>query len=307
MAGRGDINRRGNGLWRRIVDNRESYIMLAPFLTFFTLFTVMSVVMAIFIGFTDYDMLNPPRFVGLENYLRLFLEDDVFLIALKNTLILAFVTGPVCYIICFLFAWLVNELRPLLRSFATVVFYAPVLSGQAFVIWQIIFSNDRYGIVNGILLTLGITNNEINWLADPRYMMTVIIVVQLWMSLGTGFLAFIAGLQGTDKTLFEAGAVDGIRNRFQELWFITLPQMAPQLLFGAVMQIVAAFSIAEVPMALVGFPSTEYAAETILTHIIDYGTIRFEMGFACATATVLFLMMFFSNKAVSRLLKGIGH
>ena len=173
-----------------------------------------------------------------------------------------------------------------MRSFATVVFYAPVLSGQAFVIWQIIFSNDRYGIVNGILLTLGITNNEINWLADPRYMMTVIIVVQLWMSLGTGFLAFIAGLQGTDKTLFEAGAVDGIRNRFQELWFITLPQMAPQLLFGAVMQ-VWPFPSRRCRWRWSGFKH-RIRRRNHLTHIIDCGTIRFKMGFACATATVLF-------------------
>jgi len=298
---------KSDSLWAQIVKAKHNYILLAPFLLFFTVFTALPIVLSVIIGFTDYDMLNFPNFVGMDNYTRLFLDDSVFLIALRNTLILAFLTGPVSYILCFLFAWLINELKPALRSFVTVVFYAPVLSGQAFTIWLFIFSSDRYGLANGIMLKLGLINDSVNWLADPRYMMTIIIIVQLWMSLGTGFLAFIAGLQGTDKSLYEAGNIDGISNRFQELWYITLPQMVPQLLFGAVMQIVTAFSVADIPIALAGFPSTEYAAETIVTHIMDYGTIRFEMGFASAVATVLFAMMFLSNKAVSRLLRGIGH
>ena len=194
-----------------------------------------------------------------------------------------------------------------MRAVATVIFYAPALSGQAYTVWTYIFSSDRYGIINGWLLKLGILTEPVAWLQDARKMMAVCIIVQLWLSLGTGFLAFIAGLQSVDSTLYEAGAIDGIRNRFQELWYITLPSMVPQLIFGAVMQIVSSFTAADVPMALTGFPSAEYAAQTIVSHILDYSTLRYELGYASAVAVFLFVLMIVSNKAVGKLLRAVGH
>lgn len=244
---------------------------------------------------------------GRQNYMRMFFDDDVFLIAVKNTMIFALFTGPISYFLCFLFAWLINEMRPKLRAVCTTVFYAPALSGQAFTVWLFIFSSDQYGIINGALMRMGFLNEPIAWLSDPAYNMTVLILVQLWMSLGTGFLAFIAGLQSIDTSLYEAAAIDGIRNRFQELWHVTLPSMVPQLVFGAVMQIISSFSVAEVSMRLAGFPSVEYSAETVVTHIIDYGTLRFEMGYASAMAGFLFIVMLLSQKAITKLLQSIGH
>ncbi|MNJ47464.1 Lactose transport system permease protein LacF [compost metagenome] len=168
------------------------------------------------------------------------------------------------------------------------------------------FSGDRYGIINGLLMKLGVIIEPILWLKTEAYIMPIIIIVQLWLSLGTGFLAFIAGLQTVDKTLFEAGAVDGIRNRWQELWFITLPSMRPQLMFGAVIQLTTAFAVSDVSIHLAGFPSVNYAGETVVTHLIDFGTIRFEMGFASAIATVLFIMMLGTNLGVQKLLRKVG-
>lgn len=251
-------------------------------------------------------MLEFPKFIGWQNYSRLFLEDDIFLIAVKNTLLLATITGPISYIACFIFAWLINELSPKLRAFMTLVFYAPSISGNIFFIWQIMFSGDRYGIINGLLMKLGIILEPILWLKTEAYIMPIIIIVQLWLSLGTGFLAFIAGLQTVDRTLFEAGAVDGIKNRWQELWYITLPSMRPQLMFGAVIQLTTAFAVADVSINLAGFPSVNYAGETIVTHLIDFGTIRFEMGFASAIATVLFILMLSTNLFVQKLLRKVG-
>lgn len=293
--------------YKKIWDSRNYYFLMLPFLILFSIFTVLPIIMSWIVGFTDYDMLNSPNFVGFENYIRIFLDDDVFMIALKNTAILAFVTGPIGYILSFVLAWLLNELGSKLRTFFTVLFYAPVLSGQAYMIWQLIFSPDRYGLLNGFLMSLGVTDSAINWTIDTKYMMLVLIVVQLWMSLGAGFLAFVAGLQNIDRSLIEAGAIDGIKNRFQELWFITLPQLIPQLIFGAVMQIVSAFSVGEVSMTMIGFPSTEYAAETIITHINDFGTIRFEMGYASALSSLLVLMMLGANKLVNKFIGRIGH
>lgn len=286
--------------------DQHLYVLIAPYILLFFIFTVLPVAMSMLISLTSFNMLEFPRWVGWANYERLLLEDDIFLIALKNTFVFAVITGPVSYIACFLFAWLINELRPKARAIMTLVFYAPSISGNVYFIWQIMFSGDSYGIVNGFLLRTGFINEPVLWFQDPKYTLIIIMIVQLWLSLGTSFLAFIAGLQSTDKSLFEAGAVDGVRNRWQELWFITLPSMRPQLMFGAVIQITSSLAVADVAMNLAGFPSVQYSAHTIVTHLIDYGTIRFEMGYASAIATVLFAIMLGSNLIIQKLLKRVG-
>ena len=287
------------GTLREIRKNWQNYALMAPFLILFALFTLIPIIYSVVISFTNFNIFTTPTFVGWDNYLRMFFDDDVFIIAIRNTLIFALITGPVSYVLCFVFAWLINELRPKVRAVVTLIFYAPVLSGTAFTVWSFIFSSDQYGLLNGYLMELGILREPMGWLTDPAYILFVVIFVQLWMSLGTGFLSFIAGLQGVDRTLYEAGLVDGVHNRFQELWYITLPVMKPQLLFGAVMQIVSSFSVADVSVRLAGFPSTQYAAETLVTHIMDYGTVRFEMGYACALACFLFALMYLANKLVT--------
>jgi len=293
-------------LIRDVKKSKHYYVLMAPFAILFFTFTVLPVLMSLGISFTYFNLLEPPQFIGLDNYLKLFLEDDVFIIALKNTLILAVVTGPVSYLLAFVFAWLINELGPKLRAFMTLIFYAPSISGNAFLMWLIIFSGDMHGYANAFLIKYGIINSPILWLKDPKYMMLVIIIVQLWLSLGVSFLAFIAGLQSVDKTLYEAGAIDGIRNRWQELWYITLPSMKPQLMFGAVMQITTSLAIAQVSMQLVGFPSVQYAGHTIVTHLIDYGTVRFDLGYASAIATFLFIVMISTNLLVRQILRKVG-
>ena len=289
---------------REIRKNRDNYLMVAPYAVIFTVFTVIPVVLAIVMSFTYFNLLEPPQFRGLFNYMRLFLDDDVFWLSMKNTLIFALLTGPLSYFLCLVFAWLINELPVRARNLFTLVFYAPSISGALYVIWSFIFRGDAYGMANGLLMQLGVINEPILWLTDPRYDLGIVIVVQLWLSLGTSFLAFIAGLQGVDRSLYEAGAIDGIRNRFQEFVKITIPAIGPSLLFSAVMQISSSFSVGRICMALTGFPSTDYSTSTIVTHILDYGTLRYEMGYACAIATVLFLMMLLTNQVIRRLLRG---
>ncbi|MFC0470754.1 carbohydrate ABC transporter permease [Halalkalibacter kiskunsagensis] len=285
---------------------KHYYILMAPYFIIFTLFTLIPVVVSFVLSFFHFNMLELPSFVGWDNYSRLFLNDDIFMIALKNTFVFAVITGPVSYIACFLFAWIINELSPKVRAFMTLVFYAPSLSGNVFFIWLIIFSGDSYGYLNGFLMSAGFILEPIQWLRDEQYILWVVIIVQLWLSLGTAFLAFIAGLQTIDRSLIEAGAVDGIKNRWQELWFITLPSMKPQLLFGAVMQITMAFAVADISIALAGFPSVNYAAHTVVTHLMDYGSIRFEMGYASAIATVLFAIMVGTNLVTQKVLRKVG-
>jgi multiple sugar transport system permease protein len=286
--------------------SKHYYLLMSPYMIIFFLFTVLPVVFSLGLSFFYFNMLEFPRFVGWQNYSRLFLNDDVFMIALKNTFIFAVITGPVSYLACFLFAWIINELSPKVRAFMTLVFYAPSISGNVFVIWLIVFSGDSYGYLNGFLMKTGFTLEPIQWLTNEKYILAIVMIVQLWLSLGTSFLAFIAGLQTVDKTLIEAGAVDGIKNRWQELWFIVLPAMRPQLLFGAVMQITASFAVADISIALAGFPSVNYAAHTVVTHLMDFGTIRFEMGYASAIATVLFGIMIGTNMLTQKLMRKLG-
>jgi multiple sugar transport system permease protein len=293
-------------LLKEIIKSRVCYIFLAPYTIIFAMFFITPLVVSVFYSFTYFNILEPPRFIGLRNYINLLLGDDVFLKAMKNTFIMAAITGPIGYIFSFLFAWFINELPRYIRAVVTLVFYAPSISGAVYMIWAIIFSGDAYGYINGLLLNLGILDKPVLWLTDPKYMMPVMLVVILWMSLGTGFLAFIAGLSTIDVSLYEAGLVDGIKNRWQELWYITLPNMKGMLMFGAVMAITQSFGVADVTVALAGFPSTDYAAHTVVNHLVDYGSLRFEMGYASAIATLLFLTMIICNTLVQKALRRVG-
>ncbi|MBP3919046.1 MAG: sugar ABC transporter permease [Clostridia bacterium] len=286
--------------------NYIGYLMLAPFYIIFLTFTVLPVILSMVLGFTTFNMLEPPVFVGLDNYIRLFLDDDIFLLAVKNTFIFAAITGPVSYLLSFLVAWFINELPPKIRALVTLVFYAPSISGQVYTIWLTLFSGDSYGWVNGWLMELGFITEPVQWFKNAAYVMPLCIVVALWTSLGTAFLSFIAGLQTVDKSLYEAAAVDGIKNRWQELWYITLPVMKPQLMFGAVMAITGSFGFGGIVTALCGFPSVDYAAHTIMHHLEDYGGQRFEVGYSSAIATILFLMMVGANALVKKLLSKVG-
>ncbi len=282
------------------------YTMLAPFLILFILFTVIPVITAMVLSFTDFNMMQMPSFVGLDNYMRMLFEDDVFMIALKNTLVLALVTGPIGYILSFVVAWLVNEFRRRTRMIFTFFIYLPALGGNAFLIWQYIFSQDSRGLLNDVLLKLGILSDPIGWLTNPAYNLTICAVVIIWQSFGAGFLSFISGLQSLDRTYFEAAAIDGLKNRWQELYYVTFPQMKEFLLFGAVMSISSAFSVGGINRALTGMPSTRYSTHTILLYISDYANIRYEMGFASAAAVLLFFMMLVSWSLTKKALNKVS-
>ena len=286
--------------------NKVCYLFLAPYAILFFTFFILPIGTSIYYSFTYYNILEPARFIGFQNYINLILQDEVFLTSVKNTFVIAVITGPVGYILSFLFAWFINELPKWLRAIAVVVFYAPSISANAYTVFSIIFRGDAYGWFNAILMEFGLIDAPKLWLLDPTYMMTILIIIILWMSMGTGFLSFVAGFQGIDKSMYEAGYVDGVRNRWQELYHITLPSMKPMLLFGAVMSITSAFNVSDVPRILCGYPSTDYAARTVVTHLFDYGFSRFEMGYASAIATILFVVMILSKKAVSALLGRVG-
>ena len=292
--------------WEEMKNNKTAYFMLAPFFLLFIIFTILPVFLSMLLSLTDFNMLQMPHWMGISNFTRLFLDDDIFILACQNTLIFAAITGPVSYLLSLLIAWFINELPPKIRAVVTLVFYAPSISGQVYLIWKTLFSSDSYGWVNATLIDLGVISSPILWFENAEYVMPLCIVVALWTSLGTAFLSFIAGFQTIDRSMYEAAAVDGIKNRWQELWYITLPTMRPQLMFGAVLAITNSFGFGAVVNALCGFPSVDYAAHTIMHHLDDYGGQRYEIGYASAIAVVLFVIMFASNIIIKRALSKVG-
>lgn len=292
--------------WIEMKKYKVAYFMIAPFFLLFFTFTVVPVLLSVVLSFTTFNMLEFPELIFFDNYIRLFLDDDIFLLSLKNTFVFACITGPVSYLLSLFIAWFINELKPKLRAFVTLIFYAPSIAGNVYLIWTLLFSGDQYGLVNSWLMQFGIIDSPVLWFSDTEYIFPLVIVVALWTSLGTSFLTFIAGFQVVDKSLYEAGAVDGIKNRWQELWYITLPTMKPQLMLGAILAITNSFGFGAVITALVGFPSPDYCVHTIMHHLQDYGGQRFEMGYASAIATLLFLMMVGANALVTKMLRKVG-
>lgn len=293
-------------LWDILKKRWQLYVLLAPFLVLFVLMTVMPILSSIVLSFFDFDMVSMPSFSGVKNYLRMFVYDDIFPVILKNTLLLAIVTGPIGYLLSFCLAWMINEFRPGIRTILSFMFYVPALVGNGLYIWQIWFNSDSFGYANSILLSMGIITSPIQWLSNENYIVPIVIVVQLWQSMGISFLANISGLQNINIELYESGAVDGIRNRWQELWYITLPSMQHMLLFSAVMQIASAFSISSTITAMAGYPTVNYSADTIVSYLSDVGTVKYEMGYASALSVVLFMLMVGTRGIIAKLLKRAG-
>lgn len=288
--------------------NREStsYLMMSPFLILFSVFTVIPVIVTILMSFTNYNVLEMPDFVGWQNYINLFVHDEIFIKSLSNTIVYALITGPTGYIIAFLVAWILNDMKSVMRTITTFLVYIPTISGTAYTIWKLIFDGDIYGYANSFLLSFGSIEEPIQWLTTEEYILPIIIIVQLWMSMGTGFLAMRAGFSSVDNTLYEAAAVDGIKNRFQELFYITVPAMGPHLMTAAVLQISGMFANATVSTNLVGSPSTNYAGHLIIQHLSDYSGVRYQRGYASAISVILFVMMIAMNKLVLKLINRIG-
>lgn len=285
--------------------NRPIWFLI-PYWTLFFIFIVLPVVAAIVLSFTYYNAIQAPKATGLSNYIELITMDTVFMkYVLSNTIKFAIIVGPVGYILSFLLAWMLSQISKVPRTILAIIFYSPSLTmGVAMSsMWRIIFSGDSKGYLNALLINYGLIVEPIQFLVSPQYLMTIMIVVSLWSSMGVGFLAMLAGLLNVDKTLYEAGYIDGIRNRTQEVFHITIPSMKPQLLFGAVMATVSTFQAGAIGVQLSGSnPTPEYSGQLIVNHIEDYGFIRYMMGYAAAISVILLIMVYLMSKVTFKLL-----
>lgn len=281
-------------------------IMLSPFFVLFFIFILLPVGASVGLSLFHYDTVSEPHFIGLENYLRMFMDDEAFLTVLKNTILFAVVTGPLGFLLAFLMAWCINEFSRGLRTLFSFMLYSPALAGGGYLFWKILFSGDSYGYLNSLLLSFGLITDPTQWLRDPRYITWIVLLVQLWSSMGISFLANLAGLQNVDRDMYEAGTIDGIRNRWQELWYITLPSMHSMLLFSAVMQIAASYSVGAVAKELAGYPSVNNTVDTIIAHLGEVGTVRYEYGYAAAISVFLFALMALTRLIIDRALNAAG-
>lgn len=290
---------------RRRSDNLRTFILLLPYGVLFLAFIAVPVSVAIGLSFTYFDVINSPRFAGFDNYITLVTQDEAFLkYVLPNTFKYAFIVGPGGYVLSFFLAWMLTQVQRVPRTLMTLAIYTPSMLGEVFVrvIWRTIFSGDQSGIVNHFLMSLGITEKPIMFLLSPEHLMNIMILVSLWSAMGIGFLAMISGILNIDQELYEAAYVDGMKNRFQEIIYITIPSMKPQMLFGAVMAIVNAFNMGYIGVGLSGQnPTPGMAGQLITNHIEDYGFLRYEMGYAAALSVALLLIVMLFSKAAHRL------
>ncbi|TYS60109.1 sugar ABC transporter permease [Sutcliffiella horikoshii] len=280
-------------------------IFLAPYLIFFFTFIIIPVVVAILLSFTYFNAIEMPSFIGLANYVSVLTQDEVFMQrVLPNTLMFAVIVGPGGYILSFLLAWMLAQISKGPRTVLALIIYSPSMTaGIAMaVVWTIIFSGDQTGYLNSLLIAIGVILEPVQWLQSPDHLMTIMIVVTLWGSMGVGFLAMLSGVLNINREIYEAGYIDGIKNRFQEIIYITIPSMKPQMLFGAVMAVVGTFQAGAIGVALSGAnPTPQYAGQLMVNHLEDYGFIRYEMGYAAAISVLLLLFVYIFSKIAWRL------
>lgn len=279
---------------RRSHFNKNGYYFVLPYAVLFVIFILAPVIMAAVLSFTNFNTIQFPEFVGLLNYINLITSDDVFMqYVLPNTVKYALIVGVGGYVLSFLLAWALANMTKAPRTIFALILYSPSMTtGVAMtVLWKIMFTGDQTGYINSWLMDIGVINEPIIWLVNTNYLLPIVIIIGLWASMGVGFLAILAGLLNVDESLYEAAAIDGVKNRFQEMIYVTIPSMKPQMLFAAVMQIVNSFQNGQISTLLAGNPTPGYAAQLIVNHIEDYGFIRYEMGYAAATSVVLLLIV----------------
>ncbi len=279
---------------------------LTPYIILFAVFIIIPVIIAIGLSLTYFNTIETPDFIGLKNFIELLTRDEIFMqYVLPNTIKFAFIVGPIGYLMSFLLAWMLAQIPHKPRTILAIVLYSPSMTaGIAMtVVWTVLFSGDSTGYLNSILLQIGLIQEPLQFLTSPNYLMNIMILVSLWGSMGVGFLAMLAGILNIDQSLYEAAYVDGMKNRWQEIFYITIPSMKPQMLFGAVMAVVGTFQAGAIGVMLSGAnPTPQYSGQLIVNHIEDFGFIRYLMGYASAISVVLLLLVYAISRVTFKLL-----
>ena len=278
---------------KRGLDKSSIAVFLLPYIILFTLFIIIPILAAVGLSFTNFDTVQMPKFIGIKNYIALFTSDTVFMQkVLPNTIIYAVFVGVGGYVLSFFLAWSLSQVTKRVRTVMAIIIYSPSMTGSVMLstIFSVIFNGDESGYLNYFLLKFKFISEPVQWLQSDKYLLPIMIIVSLWSSMGVGFLAVLSGIMNVNEELYEAAYIDGVKNRFQEIIYVTIPSTKPQMLFSAVMSIVGTFSSAGVGVTLSGSnPTPNYAGQLIVTHIEDFVFLRYEMGYAAAVSVVLLI------------------
>lgn len=268
-------------------DGAWAVLFLLPNLLFFLAFTIIPILWAAVMSFTDWKIIGSPTWVGLDNYIEIFIKDRVFWQVFKNTLTFMIISVPVGLILSFLVALLLNQDIAFKRWYRGF-FFMPVIASSVLVavVWKWLLVSD-FGMVNYIISLFGVRGP--NWLTDKRFAMPSVVGVSIWKGLGFNMMLFIAGLQNIPETYYEAFRMDS-ENKVKQVIHITLPLMAPTTFFVFTMSIINSFQVFDlVQMMTNGGPGRN---TSVLVHYIYQNAFRyFRMGYASALAYILFFII----------------
>jgi multiple sugar transport system permease protein len=279
--------------WLLRGDFLAAMLFIAPWIIGFAWFQLFPIAASFYYSFTSYNMMQPPRFVGMENYSRLFTEDALFRKSLANTAVYTVFSVPLGLIVAFIFALLLNREIPGRALFRALFYFPAVIPSVATAILWIMLLNTQGGLVNNVLKTLGLSPKP--WLTSPDWTMPSLILLSLW-GVGPSVVIFLAGLQGVSRELYEAARLDGA-GPFRLIRDVTIPMMSPVILFNLVTGTIYALQVFAQPFILFGSRSGNPGGplNSVLMYSVQLYTVafnQFQMGYAAAMAWVLFVMIF---------------
>lgn len=271
-------------------------MFIAPALILFTIFVAVPVGASLFFSFTKYNVIQSPKWVGLNNYRNLILYDPRFWKAVRNTVVYVVGVVPFSISLSLLLAVAIDQKIRLKNLYKTLFFMPAVTSVVALsVVWKWLFAGEKYGLINHFLLKLGL--QPIDWLLSPTWTLPAIMIMSIWAGLGYNMILFLAGLQAIPNSLYEAADADGA-GAMSKFWHITLPLLRPTMTYAVIMSTIASFQVFEQVYIMAGSTSAGVGgvldcALTIVAYLYDSGFQRFMMGYASAIAYLLFAAVFF--------------
>lgn len=271
------------------VTRKQNFIGMlftAPPVLLFLIFTLLPMIMAIGLSFTDYDIINAPRFSGIQNFKKI-IQDEFFLISLRNTFYYTVLYVPLGLLLSLGAALFLNSKRRMVGLFRTL-FYLPVLSSSVATatLWFWIL-NPQLGLLNGILQIFGISGPA--WLYDSKLAMISIVMMSLWAGFGGNMMIFLSGLKGIPESYYEAAKVEGAGS-LQRFRFITVPSLTKTTFLVSTMLIIGTLQVFDQAFVLTkGGPGN--ATITLVYYIYNNGFKNLNMGYASAISLVLFLII----------------
>ena len=278
----------------RLNEAKWSYIFVAPAVLLFFIFVVGPLITSFYWSFTEYDAIHAPKWVGLDNYKNIFFNDPRFWKSIRNTIFYTLGVIPPVVVLSLLLAIAVDQ-QIRFKNFFKVIYFIPSVTSviALSVIWKWLFAGEKYGLINHILIRVGL--QPVDWLMSPVWTLPAIMIMSIWAGLGYNMILFLAGLQTIPKTVYEAADIDGA-NVFDKFWHITLPLLKPFTVFVVIIGFITSFQVFEriyiMTQSEFGIGGVLDSALTVVAYLYDMGFRKFKMGYASALGYIIFVVVF---------------